>query len=299
VAENYDDSMAELAEDIVALEDGDLVLAGIYANKRGYHNKRRNLPISDYSVQLPPDKKGPDDKAAAIDITSRKAQRGDYTVIKKYSQRLYKAGQNKDPRMAGWREFFGQTDDDGGVEGWDYAKGRESTSADKTHLWHIHLSELRQFITSKTNKLALLSVLKGETLEEYLAAGGKLVIDAPAPKPPATPKPPAPKPPVWTLVVDGELGPKTIRRWQQVMGTTTDGKISDPSELVRAVQRHLNRKIAAKLLVDGRGIAQDGKKYKTVAALQRYLRTEVDGIMSKPKSEVVKALQRRLNENRF
>lgn len=101
------------------------------------------------------------------------------------------------------------------------------------------------------------------------------------------------------LVVDGELGPKTIRRWQQVMGTKVDGVISNPSDLVKAVQRRLKATVDSSLVVDGKGIVQDGKPYKTVGALQRYLKSPVDMRMSSPKSQVVMALQRRLNENRF
>jgi hypothetical protein len=111
---------------------------------------------------------------------------------------------------------------------------------------------------------------------------------------------PAPQPHIREpLVVDGELGPKTIRRWQEVMGTTPDGKI-DPknSQLVRAVQQRL-RTVDHTLKVDGHGIAQDGNRYKTVFALQRYLKVPVDGSLSTPKSRTVSALQRRLNENRF
>lgn len=102
-----------------------------------------------------------------------------------------------------------------------------------------------------------------------------------------------------SLVVDGQLGPKTITRWQQVMGTPVDGKISVTSELVKAVQRHLNAHIGAGLAVDGQGIRQDGRRYLTVRALQRYLWTPQDGIMSVPVSEVVKAIQRQLNKNTF
>lgn len=100
------------------------------------------------------------------------------------------------------------------------------------------------------------------------------------------------------LVVDGEMGPKTIRRWQEVMGTPADGVIDDPSMLVEAVQRHLNAR-GYKLIVDGRGIWQNGKKYKTVRALQDYLGTTQDGSMSVPVSELVEAIQNRLNENYF
>lgn len=107
-------------------------------------------------------------------------------------------------------------------------------------------------------------------------------------------------PPVQTLLAeDGELGPKTIRRWQEVMGTNPDGVISKPrSALVLAVQRHLNAR-GSGLKEDGAGIAQDGRWYFTVRALQWYLGTNPDGRMSQPVSTVVKALQRRLNTGRF
>lgn len=116
-------------------------------------------------------------------------------------------------------------------------------------------------------------------------------------------KPPTKRPSSAKLAVDGKLGPATIKRWQQVMGTTPDGVISRPSELVRAVQRHLNRK-GAKLAVDGVGIASNnGGDYgptNTTRALQRYLGTKpVDGVLSHPSSNAVKALQTRLNTGKF
>lgn len=102
------------------------------------------------------------------------------------------------------------------------------------------------------------------------------------------------------LLVDGILGPKTIAKWQKVMGTTIDGKIDEKdSQLVRAVQTKLQKTVDHRLVVDGQGIRQDGRRYKTVGALQRYLGSPVDMIMSKPVSQVVKALQRRLNQDRF
>ncbi|MFY1620030.1 M15 family metallopeptidase [Micromonospora sp. WMMD736] len=116
-----------------------------------------------------------------------------------------------------------------------------------------------------------------------------------APKPPSTPKPPAQPA---KLVVDGKLGPATIKRWQQVMGTPVDGKISEVSSLVKAVQRLLRSK-GHKIDVDGKGIRQDGRYYLTTYALQGYLGTERDGRMSAPVSELVKAIQRRLNTGKF
>jgi hypothetical protein len=102
------------------------------------------------------------------------------------------------------------------------------------------------------------------------------------------------------LVEDGELGPKTISRWQEVMGTPVDGVISVPSSmLVAEVQRQLNRRINANLLVDGYGIVQNNQPYNTVAALQKYLGTPQDRRLSVPVSECIKQLQKRLNQGRF
>jgi hypothetical protein len=129
-------------------------------------------------------------------------------------------------------------------------------------------------------------------------------VKAGMPYPPGTsPTPtPAPAPSPAKLEVDGRLGPATIKRWQQVMGTTQDGVISRPSELVRKVQRHLVSR-GASLAVDGYGIqpntSEDYGPTQTLKALQRYLGTTADGILSNPSSNAVKALQTRLNGGKF
>lgn len=116
---------------------------------------------------------------------------------------------------------------------------------------------------------------------------------------PASNPSPSPQPGKPALKVDGALGKDTITRWQKVMGTPVDGVISRPSELTTAVQKHLNAKIRAGLDVDGLGIAQDGKSSDTIRALQRYLDTPVDGVLSPGRSECVEALQKRLNSGKF
>lgn len=142
-------------------------LGGIYANKPGYHNTRNANSPSNYSVVDGEDKGGPGDKAAAIDWTFPEAQHGDYSRIKKYSGRLLASGQDmNDPRLDGWREFYGQADGDSAVEGWDYRYVRP-VSSDSSHLWHIHLSEDRDKTESYDNKKNLLSVLRGETVEQW------------------------------------------------------------------------------------------------------------------------------------
>jgi hypothetical protein len=98
------------------------------------------------------------------------------------------------------------------------------------------------------------------------------------------------------LDVDGELGPKTIKRWQQIMGTPVDGKIDvTGSKLIKAVQNKFNglHLMTPKLKVDG----ELGKH--TIGALQKYLKSPVDQFISHPKSQMVMALQRKLNTGKF
>lgn len=137
--------------------------SGIYANKPGFHNTRAANSSGNYSVQGVRNQRGPSDKAAAYDISFKNAHNGDYSTIAAFSQRLYVAGQNSDPRMKGWYEFFGNTDWDSYVEGWCFAK-HSSTTSDSSHLWHIHLSELREMLKCWINKDACWSTMAGESL---------------------------------------------------------------------------------------------------------------------------------------
>lgn len=143
------------------------LLGGILARKPGYHNSRDRLPSSDYSVaQFAIDREGPADEASAIDWTFPDAQRAEYGNIAKFSKRLLAAGKAKDPRTIYMREFFGNTDTDREVEGWDFAKDRASSS-DSSHLWHIHISIHRKYINSVFAMRAILSILSGESLAAW------------------------------------------------------------------------------------------------------------------------------------
>lgn len=88
------------------------------------------------------------------------------------------------------------------------------------------------------------------------------------------------------LVVDGSLGPATIRAWQRHEGTPVDGVLSSHSLLVKAVQRKLGTKVD--------GIISKPHS-SVVAAMQRKLGLTADGVISKPKSNLVAEIQRRLN----
>ncbi len=154
-------------------------LGGIIARKPGYHNSRDHLTSRDYSVgQFVVDRVGPANLGSAIDWTFPDAQGGDYKSIKKYSKRLMDAGRANDPRTVYMREFYGNADDDREVEGWDFTKDR-AASSDSSHLWHIHISIHRKYINDKTAMEAILSILSGEDLSDWLkATGGKLTVVA-------------------------------------------------------------------------------------------------------------------------
>lgn len=137
------------------------LLGGILADKPGYHNARKRLPLSDYSVaQFAIDRQGPDSEGSAIDWTFPEAQSGDYRRISKYTNRLLTAAKNGDSRLYAVREFFGNADNDTEVEGWDVAKNRPSSS-DKSHLWHLHISIHRKYINDAAAMNSLLEVING------------------------------------------------------------------------------------------------------------------------------------------
>lgn len=163
------DEMQWLMGELLALEPG-TQNGGIYANKSGYHNTRNNHLANrpgDYSIQDAIDREGPGDKAGAFDWTFPDAQSGRYAAISKYMSRIIASGQDmNDPRLDGWREFYGQADGDRAVEGWD-SRYLVPVTSDSSHLWHIHGSVARKYAADLPTMKALLSVLKGETVKQW------------------------------------------------------------------------------------------------------------------------------------
>lgn len=147
------------------------LLGGVYANKAGYHNARAKLPKNDYSTgrDVPGDKLGPSDKASAIDLTMSAA------AMKLYTKRLDVAARARDPRLFYQgkpilREFIG-TLNGSSVYCWVFTGGRPlgvgadsgpDPGRDKSHLWHLHLSVIREFIAVRAALAQILSILKGE-----------------------------------------------------------------------------------------------------------------------------------------
>lgn len=161
------------------LEPG-TINAGIYANKAHFHNtvtaNQLHWPSS-YSIALPILLLGPHGVARADDWQFPEAQASppDYTRINRYSERLLIASKAQDPRLRGWYEWFGTKD--GANIGWGIYKNVPSKS-DDTHDWHIHKSVITAYVLDWRTYHGMISVLMGETLEAFLARGGK-VIGAP------------------------------------------------------------------------------------------------------------------------
>lgn len=160
----------------------DALLSGIFAAKSGYHNTRANHLADrnggdpdDYSVQSSLDKAGPSDKAAAIDITFKTAQRSDFRIISKYCKRMMNAMEDRDERLFYGgkpvvREFFGNTDLDRDVEGWSLYRDRSATS-DSSHLWHMHISFHRWAVENWAAVSGVLAILLGQS-SPYVAFPG-------------------------------------------------------------------------------------------------------------------------------
>ena len=138
-------------------------LGGIYANKPGYHNKRDQLPGSDYSVQQPDDRAGSGQWAAGLDITMHNPP-----DMARMTQRLIDLTNAGDPRIQVLREFFG-TVNGTVVVGRDVRTNKPVTS-DSSHLWHVHLSSFRRFAGDVGAMDALADAILGGSTGGFLMA---------------------------------------------------------------------------------------------------------------------------------
>lgn len=171
-------------EQLELLEGPDTVFAGSWGRfKPGYHcdyyqlwNQKENGVFvwrNDYSIRLPEDKVGGtplEQFGAAVDWTFKSAQAGDSRNIRKYGARIRAAWLSRDPRLKGWREVLTQGDQDPQADGYDFVSWTERTP-DLTHTWHFHFSCLRKYLRTLSVFEAMLSILRGETLAQWLAKG--------------------------------------------------------------------------------------------------------------------------------
>lgn len=153
------------------------LLGGIYAAKAGYHNYPDALGSGDYSLaHVAADRRGSRTKASAIDLTLSAAD------MKLITGRLDKAARARDPRLyvhggPTLREFIGTLNGTtvycwvftGGVPLGVGADSGVDWGRDSSHLWHIHLSIIRQYCEDWAALDGVLSVMRGESLAAWQA----------------------------------------------------------------------------------------------------------------------------------
>lgn len=148
------------------------VMSGIVGDlahkaRGGYHISRQDQPNSNYSVTRPDDRPGSgrDDAAAAIDLTLKPAD------MLTTTKRLVAAYDNPDDPRRKYLNAFNGTTDGKTARRWDvYARTVSSATSD--HLWHVHLEIRRAYTESDTAMKAILSILKGESVDTYLHSIG-------------------------------------------------------------------------------------------------------------------------------
>lgn len=158
---------------------------GTYANKPGSHNIGRQLPTSDHSLNPASiNRTGPwwRDKCSAHDWTFLNAQRGDYSTISLYTDRLMDAMERGDARAdLAYHYTIGQRDKDRVVEAYQEIKEEAFTSSDMSHLWHRHDSFRRDRVGDFWVMWAALTIDMGWTEAEWRRS-----LPEAAPKPPTT-----------------------------------------------------------------------------------------------------------------
>lgn len=235
------------------------VCSGICGDARhraqgGYHESRDDNPAGNYSIIRPDDVagRGPNDAAAAIDMSMSPAD------MKLATTRLIVVWSNPDDPRRKYLNAFNGWLGSGDAQRWDVvARARKWATPD--HKWHVHLEVRRLWVLSAAMVKAVLSILRGETVAQYLASIGVTPIPTPAPahSPAPAPRPAAPPYPGrvlkrndqqhnpdpevrllqqqmirrgWTSIgrADGYPGRKfdrTVRRWQQLCKLTVDGEV--------------------------------------------------------------------------
>lgn len=146
------------------------VLSGIvgdaaHQNRGGYHISIEDQSSTNYSVIRPDDKAPPGDwprnLSAGIDMSMSTS---DMILC---SSRLWNIWYDQtDPRrqyLNGFNGWFGS----GPAKRYDYVnQGVQDSTPD--HKWHVHLEERRRWVISMVAAKAIISVLKGQTKQQYI-----------------------------------------------------------------------------------------------------------------------------------
>lgn len=239
-----------------------------HRHRGGYHISIEDQPSSkNFSVVRVDDKAPPGNwplnLAAAIDMSMSPA---DMAIC---SWRLWVVWNDKsDPRRQYINAFNGWFNDGGPAKRYDFVtQGISETTSD--HKWHVHLEIRRRWVTSMVAAMAILSILKGESKQQYLAGllnGGeeevyakyKMGMDGSPISHPTMylqagfleligndPRLTDKQHPAYhPLTVDGKYGDNT-RYWVSVLITGGEGDIMEGKDFF-----HLDRLLAAKRLAE-------------------------------------------------
>lgn len=240
-------TMTDLARGFKAIYSG-AVISGIvpdpdHEKRGGYHVGRKFNPPDNYSVVRPDDQYGPGDASAAIDMTLSAANMITCT------RRLINGYTNvADPRRKYINAFNGWLGAGDATRYDFYARKKQVASAD--HKWHVHLEVRRKYVNSAVMLKAVLSLLRGETVAQYMASIG---VAAPA-KAVTAAAVAVPSYPGRVLRRDDNMKPDAdVKRWQARMIArgwkslgTADGRFGPNTEsVVKKFQA------ACKVAVDG------------------------------------------------
>lgn len=152
---------------------------GAWMRKPGSHADTewlvKNYP-NDYSLKGSKQKitTGPLSKfGRAWDWTFPSAQRGDWSEIGIYSNRVKKAWESGDPRMFGVFEVLCQTPEDRQPEGYVWYPEKKFRVPDSSHEWHMHIGILTQHINDQAAMDGLFDVLAGkeDDMDDSTASG--------------------------------------------------------------------------------------------------------------------------------
>lgn len=132
----------------------------------GYHISIEDQSRDNYSVVRPGDKAPPGDwprdLAAAIDMSMSP------TDMALCSSRLWNVWYDKsDPRRIYINGFNGWFNDGNPAKRYDFITLRISNTT-SDHKWHVHLEIIRQWVTDTFAAKAIISVIRGETKQQYL-----------------------------------------------------------------------------------------------------------------------------------
>lgn len=137
--------------------------------KTSKHWSRQDNPSGSWAVSHAKDKQGPSNMAAAVDVTMHNDS--DMFTVHKRFKKLFNE-RATDPRAA-YVDCFNGWDGNGSPGRYDLPAGTVSTT-DDSHKWHEHVETFYLYVGTDEQSWkaarAILSVVKGETAQQWLAA---------------------------------------------------------------------------------------------------------------------------------